>query len=154
MNNINSQVCTHLDKWMHDTWVFSTRWIVELSNGETVWQDDGRPDVEEESAWVRLKNYCELNNLFIVSMRVEFRNNKYHHVWRDADGYFFSKLLRASFTSAKKMDVLNVDFYLLGSVHGDKVNIHKLHVPSLNFEGFINRDYEECKENIIIGKRQ
>ena len=30
-------------------------WIVKLSNGETVYQDDGRPDVEPESAWLRLK---------------------------------------------------------------------------------------------------
>ena len=44
-------------------------WIVKLSNGETVYQDDGRPDVEPESAWLRLKQYCEDNNLHKTNMK-------------------------------------------------------------------------------------
>ena len=34
-------------------------WIAKLSNGETIYQDDGRPEVEPASAWLRLKDYCD-----------------------------------------------------------------------------------------------
>ena len=33
-------------------------WIATLSNGETIYQDDGRPNVKPLSAWSRVKKYC------------------------------------------------------------------------------------------------
>lgn len=142
------QVCTALDKWMEDTWVHSTRWIVELSNGETVWQDDGRPGMEE-SAWVRLKNYCEANDLKIKNLKLKFRNNMPDVVYEGGD-FFFSKLLRASFISSKGT-AKNDHFYLIGVTEGDKVHIDKWLVPALVVEESFERDRVDCEDNIICG---
>lgn len=146
-----AKVCTSLDSWMEETWVFSTRWIVQLSNGETVWQDDGRPGLKEASAWVRLKNYCELFNLHITSMCLKFRNHTYGTVFENKEAYFFSKSLKASFKSAKTMDVLNIDYYLFGYKDGDKVHITKVTCPALTFEEQITRNYHDCLDNMIQG---
>jgi len=41
------KVSTHIDEWLHKTIENTTIWVVELSNGETVYQDDGRPGTGE-----------------------------------------------------------------------------------------------------------
>ena len=45
-------------------------WMVTLSNGESVYQDDNRPNIYPESAWIRLKIYCEENDLYITDMKI------------------------------------------------------------------------------------
>ena len=50
-------------------------WIVELSNGETVYQDDDRPGIEPPSAWKRLKIYCDAHDLHVVKMNVKNRSH-------------------------------------------------------------------------------
>lgn len=151
MDSENTQVCTEPDKWMQDTWVHSTRWVVELSNGETVWQDDGRPGLSEDSAWIRLKNYCEMNGYCIKSMRVEFRNNKPEQVYTGGEAYFFSKLIRGAFSSAKKVEVFNSHYYLIGMLKEGKVHIDKWLTPSLVVQDKYIRDAEKCKDNLIQG---
>lgn len=148
----NSEVCTELDKWMHDTWVSSTRWIVELSNGETVWQDDGRPGLDEESAWIRLKNYCEYYGHKITSMRLQFRNHRPLPVYEGGDAYFFSKLIRASFSNGKKPGAVNTHYYLVGMLKDGKVHIDKWHVPALVIHDTYERFASECVENLIEGE--
>jgi len=147
----NSEVCTQLDKWMDDTWVHSTRWVVELSNGETVWQDDGRPGLDEDSAWVRLKNYCENNGYTIKSMRLQFRNNKPEQVYSGGESYFFSKLIRASFGTSKNDQVLNTHYYLVGMQKDGAVYIDKWLVPALVVQDTYVRSVYDCQENLIGG---
>lgn len=142
------QVCTSLDKWMEDTWVHSTRWVVELDNGEMVWQDDGRPGVED-SAWVRLKNYCEYHGFKIKNLKLQFRNNTPDVLYQGGD-FFFSKLLRASFISTKGT-AKNSHYYLIGVTDGDKVMIDKWLVPALVVQESFERDRSECEENMIGG---
>ena len=146
---MENQVCTSLDKWMEDTWVHSTRWVVELSNGETVWQDDGRPGLED-SAWVRLKNYCEQNSLKIKNLRLKFRNNMPDKVYEGGD-FFFSKLIRAAFISSKGA-ADNSHYYLIGVTNGDTVMIDKWLVPALVLQDSFERNRSECEENIINGE--
>ena len=50
-------------------------WMVTLSNGESVYQDDYRPNVYPESAWIRLKIYCEENDLHITDMKIRNKGN-------------------------------------------------------------------------------
>ena len=65
-------------------------WVVTLSNDETIYQDDDRPGVEPGSAWIRLKSYCEENDLHITSMKIKNRSHVVE-VDSDCDGYFFCK---------------------------------------------------------------
>jgi hypothetical protein len=53
-----------------DEFVPPDRWIVSLSNGETVF-DDTRPI---EPTWVRLAEYVKANNLSITGLRVQFKS--------------------------------------------------------------------------------
>lgn len=145
---MDMQVCTSLDKWMEDTWVHSTRWVVELSNGETVWQDDGRPGIED-SAWIRLKNYCEYHGLSIKNLRLQFRNNMPDVLYQGGD-FFFSKLVRAHFISNKGM-ADNKYFYLIGVTDGDTVKIDKWLIPALVMQETLERNRSECEDNIING---
>ena len=45
----------------------SNRWIVNLSNGQVVFEDN-RPG--HDSAWIRLKKYVKENNLHITNIRL------------------------------------------------------------------------------------
>lgn len=145
----HKQICIEYDKWMEDVWVHSTRWIALLSNSKTVWQDDGRPGVEDLPAWVRLKNYCEEENEYIKELQLQFRSNNSGKIYSDADGFFFSKLLKASFKSARKMKVFNSDYYLIGRVLGDEVHIDKWNIPALVLEEQFIRKTDDCLDNII-----
>jgi len=65
-------------------------WIVDLSNGITVYQDDDRSG-KEKVAWKRLRKYCDSENVDIINMRLKFRS---HTVpidsGDDIDGYYFA----------------------------------------------------------------
>ena len=65
-------------------------WIATLSNGETIYQDDDRPNIEPASAWVRLKQYCEENSFHITNLKVRNRTH-IEEVGSGHDGYFFCK---------------------------------------------------------------
>jgi hypothetical protein len=89
MSDIN--VCKIDDEFIRD----SLRWIVNLNNGDTIYQDDDRPGIEPRSAWVRLKRYCEAHGLYIVRMRIQFRSNAVEVGVSDARGYYFARTAMA-----------------------------------------------------------
>tara|TARA_R110002020_G_scaffold406830_1_gene616979 strand:- start:739 stop:1191 length:453 start_codon:yes stop_codon:yes gene_type:complete len=83
-------VTKELDSYVNQYGDNNPIWIVTLSNGETVYQDDDRPEVEPASAWLRLKTYCQENDLHIESMKIKNRSNVVE-TNAGADGYFFCK---------------------------------------------------------------
>lgn len=52
-----------------NVFVPKTRWIVSLSNGETIFEDHRE---NMEPAWLRLSKYVKQNDLSITGMRVQF----------------------------------------------------------------------------------
>lgn len=64
-------ICLKPDEFLND----KTYWFCKLSNGETVYQDDNRPGLEESRAWIRLGQYVKSNNLKIESMSIRFRSH-------------------------------------------------------------------------------
>ena len=83
-------VCTGWDEYLSSYSIDNTIWFVKLSNGETVYQDDGRPDVEPNSAWLRLKEYCAEKNLRIEQMYLQYRSHV-EPIGEGYDGYYFCK---------------------------------------------------------------
>lgn len=73
-------------RWVRDR----LRWVADLSDGRTVYMDDGRTDVLPRSAWLRLREYCRTTGARIDRLRLQFRDNV---VWLPAghDGYFFCR---------------------------------------------------------------
>ena len=65
-----------------------TRWIVSLSNGETIFEDH-RSD--EAPAWERLARYVLANNLSITGMRVQFDSGLKINLPSGQEGYVQKK---------------------------------------------------------------
>ncbi len=119
-----------IDDWLDDQMLSNTCWIVELSNGETIIQDDDRPGAEPRSAWERLGYYCAMDNLYIVNMRLKFRSHT-EHVGRDADGFFFC---RGIFGGIQK----TFNSYLTGTLSEGILEVVKWQVPELIQVPFID----------------
>ena len=71
------KVCKVWDEFMVNYAEGNPIWIVTLSNGETIYRDDGRPGLLTHNAWRRLYHYCTEYYLHIVSMTIGFRDNRY-----------------------------------------------------------------------------
>ncbi len=101
-------------------------WIVTLSNNEIIWQDDDRPYVGHHSAWIRLKEYCEHNNLYIVKIQLKFRSHSEFIFCEDSEGYAFRKEAMGGFG-------VNIThhFYWLGILKNGIVHMEKWRVPEL-----------------------
>ena len=121
-------------------------WIVKLSNGETVYQDDGRPDVEPESAWLRLKQYCEDNNLHITNMKLKNRSNQVD-LGSDHDGYFFCKVAGSFMFSGGT----NHSFKI-GYLNDGRLRVRKWILPAILPEAFEDRDLKDSGEMLIYKK--
>ena len=121
-------------------------WIVTLSNGETIYQDDGRPNVQPSSAWSRLKIYCKENDLHIVNIKLRNRSNVVD-VGSDYDGYFFCKS-----AGALMFGDLTMHSFVIGTLTGEKLSARKWRLPELIAEEVEERDPYELPE-CIIAKR-
>lgn len=116
-----TSVCTEDDQYVRER----LRWVAELSNGQTVYEDDGREGVMPLSAWVRLKSHCEETNTNIVAMRLQFRSNIVE-LPRNKAGYF---LVKQAFGVWGDSESFNA--YVAGYLEGDKVYVSKWKVPEL-----------------------
>lgn len=140
-------ICKTFDKEYFEE---KTYWIVELSNGETVYQDDGKNENCEHSAWIRLKKYIEDNNLSINKFYVRFRSNIIYPLQENCDGYFFSIGIIGMMSSEE-----NVNFYILGYVLNNKVMIKKIKIPELIVFDEEEREISNCSEQqLILNKKE
>ena len=71
-----------------DEFVPKTRWIVSLSNGETIFEDH-RKNVEP--CWARLKDYVIQQDVSITGMRVEFNTGLHIKIPSGQEGYVQKK---------------------------------------------------------------
>ena len=126
---MTSLVCKEPDPYFGQYSDSNAYWLVTLSNKETIYQDDGRPGLEIESAWIRLKQYCLENELYIVDMRVNFRSNS-HLVGEFAEGFYFCKGVSGTLYSANSNNL-----YITGTLKGSVVEVTKWKVPELLSEG-------------------
>ena len=122
-----------------------TCWAAELSNGETVFQDDGIDEKIEFSAWIRLKKYIYENKLKIEKIYIRFRSNILYVFDEDCDGYFFSMGIIGMMSSAE-----NLNFYILGILKDNIVKIKKIKIPELLIFDEEERDISNCTEQQII----
>lgn len=78
-------ICTKEDSFLDEKVI----WIALLSDGQIVFQDDDREGTYHHSAWVRLKDYCEQEGVYIEDLKIKFRS----HVVPipKSDGYHFIK---------------------------------------------------------------
>ena len=121
-------------------------WIATLSNGEVVYQDDGRPNVKPASAWARLKKYCEINDVHITNIKIRNRTH-IEDLGSDCDGYFFCKS-----AGALLFGDMTQHAFIFGSLYGEKLSVRKWRLPELIPEATEERDPYELPECIIAKK--
>lgn len=115
------QLCTKEDDFVFER----LRWVVHLSDGNKVFQDDGRPGIKPASAWIRLGNYIRRNGIYITNMKLQFRSNVVG-IGEDADGYFFCQsVARTNITP------VTAGFYLAGTLRDGILQVAKYKVPEL-----------------------
>ena len=118
-------------------------WVVTLSNGLTVYNDDGRTDVEPASAWLRLQEYCRKNDLTIQTFRLRFRSH-WEHAPANKDGYIFCYSALGSLFSDH-----TIGFYIIGYLENGKLIVQKWRVPELILDSTEERNLEDYR-NLLI----
>ena len=127
---MNDELCRGLDDFVWSR----TYWVVNLNNGETIYQDDERPSVSEHSAWVRLRNYCQATGLYITRMVLQFRSHIEEPLPNDADGYFFchQALGMVGLTGNwRDQTTETLGFYVIGYVKDGRLYTQQWKVPEL-----------------------
>jgi hypothetical protein len=87
------------------------RWVVTLSNGETILQDDDRPGEIKQSAWLRLKEYILAGKLSIVDYKLQFCSHIEQAAPPNKEGYFFMQKVGAVLSDTSRLTYL---FYITG----------------------------------------
>ena len=121
-------------------------WIVELSNGETVYQDDDRPGIEPASAWKRLNTYCDAHDVHVVKMNVKNRSHM-ENVGEGDDGYFFCKCAGA-FLFGDETE----HSFVVGKLNDGKLFTRKWRMPEVIPESVEERNVVESLEFLITKK--
>jgi hypothetical protein len=119
------------------------RWVVTLNDGNRVYQDDDRPEMNPKSAWERLGLVCEANKLYIVDMYLQFRSHL-EHLPSNADGYYFAKSIMGSFGSDK-----NWHFYVVGTLKNGILKVDTWKLPELIINESEERSIEDAGINLI-----
>ncbi len=133
-----------------DEFVPKTRWIVSLSNGETIFEDNRN---HQQAAWQRLASYVEANDLSITSMRAQFSSGLEIKLPPGQDGYIQKK--KAWFTGQSGGLCLCV-----GYVQGDKSMIHEASADGASYSkigadpgppwSIYKKEIRECKNAVSI----
>ena len=121
-------------------------WIAELSNGETIYQDDDRPGVDPPSALKRLKTYCSANNIHITKMSVKNRSH-IENVGSGDDGYFFCKSAGAFMFGDETMHS-----FIVGRLNDGKLLTRRWNMPEVTPESIEERNIGESLEFLITKK--
>jgi hypothetical protein len=131
----NNEVCKVDDDFVRDKF----RWVAVLANGETIYEDDGRPGLDEPSAWKRLKMYCKGHKTYIIELWLQFRSNRVQVQPTHADGYYLVKCVFGFWG-----EVSTHHAYIVGALVDGKIHASKWQSPDLTLLESSTRipDYE------------
>lgn len=138
---MSDTVCFSLDDYISDK--DETFWTALLSDGRSVYQDEGRPGQTEPSAWIRLQNYCKENNLYVKSMYITFRSHT-ERMTESNEGWFFRKGVLSWGGSGKTSN-----FFITGPIVNNKIYVTKWRVPEIIIEESEIRDIDNNEDGII-----
>ena len=136
------RLCTkETDKFLKE----KTIWVAELSDGAIVYQDDGRPGLDQPSAWLRMKDYVDENNLYIENLSIKFRS----HVEKIRSGefYHFSKAIACMVGESYE------DYFIFSSLNSGKLTRVWYMIPHILVTNkTITKKLEQYKPNMIKGR--
>ena len=115
------------DDYINEIYESHPRWIVTLSDGRKVYQDDGRPGTQT-SSWLRLRTFLDKNpEISIVSMTISFRDNILD-VGNDAEGYFFVKSVLGSPNLSQRP---TIEMWVVGTYNNGELRTKRYTVPEM-----------------------
>jgi len=123
-------------------------WWVELDNGEKVYQDDDRPSMDPSSAWLRLKQYCEEENVSIKTIYVKNRSVQ-KCVCSDGEGYTFCKAAGALMFGGETSHS-----FLFGEIKDGVYRVTKVNLPEMIIDRPEKRNIEDYKNLLIKGSKK
>ena len=115
-------ICNYEDDFIFE----KPMWIALLSNGEKVYQDDGRLNLADYSAWIRLSSYLKETKLKITSLYFRFRSNIVYLLPENADGYYFSNGVIGQLSSD-----FSINLFVCGEIKGNIARIRNIKIPEL-----------------------
>jgi hypothetical protein len=130
-------VCKTEDDFLED----KSLWFVDLTNGERIWMDDGRPGIHPRSAWLRLATYLKETNTSIVRMCIKFRSHLESPLPENAPGYFFSHKVLAFWG-----EDVTIPSFLIGFFDGETIHVQEWQVPELMQINLESRKPHELRE--------
>ncbi len=119
-------------------------WFVKLNNGEEFYSNDLY--IDDKSDWLRLKEYCVLNNYYINSFQIRFRDRVIQIP--ESSKYFFRRMEFCALGGKNS----NKSYFVIGYEKDNKIYISKYMIPELEIWESEYRDLENCEESIINGQ--
>lgn len=120
-------------------------WKVYLSDGRTVFQDDGAPGQAISSAWIRLSNFLKAQSqLKIVGIDLSFGTHTVTFP-KNKRGYYFSKGIIQGFGQKEGME-----YYTIGYVEDDTVNFTWMKIPELEPLRYYSKPVSRCRPPSLI----
>jgi hypothetical protein len=121
-------------------------WIAKLSNGETVYQDDDRPEVHPASAWLRLRDYCIQEKIHVKSLLLKNKSNQVVAIQDDEnDGVFLTKAAGAFLFGDETLEFFNV-----GVIKNGKAHLTKWKMPDMTRDLREEREAEQYVDVSIL----
>jgi hypothetical protein len=135
-------LCTEFDDYVCEKCI----WVVTLSDGTKVFQDDDRPGMEPASAWIRLKKNLIETNRHIESIRLRFRTHIIDEFPHNRHIYYYSRGLIQAINST-----VEHHFHVIGWLtnSGNFINLW-YKAPELVKHREVYKNIEECQPDQLI----
>lgn len=127
-----------IDEHLKHRYEWESYWIITLSDGRHVFQDDERPGIKPHSAWERLGTFIKNTDLHIDKMVLKYRSVK-RNVGEDSEGFFF---VRSALGMTGSEETLQ--YYLVGCMKNGVLQIKKYQVPGLIYVSSETRNPSDC----------
>lgn len=115
-------------------------WIAQLSDGQIAYQDESIGN-----SFLKLREYCIDNNLYITDLKLRFRSHLEHVYDGSGDGLFLRKSILGGI-----FDLRNYHSLIIGRVEKDIIYTNKWSVPELINTEQDERPIENNLESIIF----
>ena len=141
LDRVEATLCRESDDFLDE----KTIWIANLSNDETIYQDDERVGRQPHSAWLRLKAYLKESDLKIKSFAFKFRS---HHVQlpRPQDGCYFTKAILGQQDNAT-----DLHFFVYGNyIRGKNIDCVWYRIPEIIVFNTRNKKEEDVVQDGLI----
>jgi hypothetical protein len=117
-------LCTIEDDFVRE----KCKWIVTLSDGTRIYQDDDRPGQNERCTWIRLKSYLADSDLSIVRFQIQFFDHIEEVAPPNAQAYYFVQAVDAIACTGERT---TYHYYIVGALLDGVIQTYRWMVPEI-----------------------